>query len=254
MRYLKAALVMLAVLALPASSLAIGLEAAVGAWSQNPSGEIGYEPVSTTDVLDLERDARYDKETRIFGRAKLDIPVFPSIYLMASPMEFEGTGRKNVNFTFGDQTFVAGVDFYSKVVLNQYDIDLYYDIPMLSTLTAGAFNVEAGVGVKVVDFSAEVRQDAFGLSESQSVTVPLPVIYLGAQVKPVDVLSIEAEARGMSLSGNHVYDLIGRLKARPFGPVFIAAGYRYQDVKVDEEGIVAEITFGGPFVEAGVEF
>lgn len=254
MRYLKAAVVMLAVIALPATSLAIGLEAAVGMWSQGPSGDVGYEPVSATDVLDLERDARYDRETRVFGRAKLDIPVFPNIYLMASPMEFEGTGRKGVDFTFGGKTFTTGVDFYSKVVLDQYDIDLYYGIPMLSTLTAGRLNVDAGIGVKVVDFSAEVRQDALGLSESKSLTVPLPVIYLGAQVKPIDALSIEAEARGMALSGNHVYDLIGRLKVRPIGPVFIAAGYRHQDVKVDEEGVVAEMTFGGPFVEAGVEF
>jgi outer membrane protein len=254
MKALRAVAVAVLILSFPLSAHAIGLEVAVGGWSQDPSGTIGYKPVSTTDVLDLEKDARYDKETRFFGRAKIDVPVFPNIYLMATPMEFEGTGTKAIPFVFGGQPFSAGVDFYSKVTLNHYDVALYYGIPFLSTVTGGMLNAEAGLDLRIVDFSAEVRQDSLGLSESKSLTIPIPMIYLGAQVRPVDFLSVEAEARGMALSGNHFYDFIGRIKAKPFGPAFIALGYRHEDVKIDEEGVEAELEFSGPFLEAGIEF
>jgi hypothetical protein len=80
------------------------------------------------------------------------------------------------------------------------------------------------------------------------------MIYLGAQLKPVKYLSLEAEARGIAYSSNHYYDLIGRLKVQPIGPVFIAGGYRYEDVKIDQSDVKAKITFQGPFLELGIVF
>jgi hypothetical protein len=80
------------------------------------------------------------------------------------------------------------------------------------------------------------------------------MFYLGAQLKPVKYLSLEAEARGIAYSSNHYYDLIGRLKVQPFGPLFIAGGYRYEEVKVDQSDVKANITLKGPFLELGLVF
>lgn len=114
--------------------------------------------------------------------------------------------------------------------------------------------MEVGLNVRIMDWQAEINQPSTGISESKSLTLPVPMIYLGAQLKPVKYLSLEAEARGIAYSSNHYYDLIGRIKVQPIGPVFIAGGYRYEDVKIDQSDIKANITFKGPFLELGIAF
>jgi hypothetical protein len=80
------------------------------------------------------------------------------------------------------------------------------------------------------------------------------MIYAGIIVKPIDLLSIEFEARGISYGSNHYYDYIGRLRVNPIPLVFIAGGYRSESVKIDESDVLADIKFSGPFIEAGVHF
>jgi outer membrane protein len=230
---------------------AMGLEAAVGVWRPDPSGDIGYKGES----LSVENELKYDAESKVFGRVKIDMPlVIPNIYLMATPMKFEGDGSKNINFTLGDKTFAGNTPFSSSLKLDHYDVALYYGIPFLKTATLGMFNVEAGLNARIIDLKVEINQPSTGISESKSLTLLVPMIYLGAQLKPVKYLSLEAEARGIAYSSNHYYDLIGRLKVQPIGPVFIAGGYRYEDVKIDQSDVKAKITFKGPFLELGIVF
>jgi outer membrane protein len=235
----------------PATSHALGFEVSVGAWGQEPSGGIASEGES----LDLVEENNYDDETRVIGRLKVELPlVLPNIYLMATPMEFEGVGRKNVSFTFGDQTFAANIDYFSRLQLDHYDIALYYGVPFLETATAGVLNVEVGLNARVFDFSAEFEQSIAGVKESEDFTIPIPMVYIGAQVDPVDWLGLEAEVRGIAYNGNHYYDLIGRVKVKPLELFFIAGGWRHQEVDIEEDDVFVNLEFSGPFVEAGIEF
>jgi len=241
----------LVVFLLPLSVQAIGLEASLGVWNQDPEGYVSYKG----DPLDIDKDLKYDKETKAFGRLKIDMPlVIPNIYVMATPSKFDGRGEKNVSFNFGGKTFNANVPFTSEVQLDHYDIALYYGIPGLKTLTLGILNVELGLNARIIDFSAKVDQPLTGLSASKSATIPVPMIYAGLQVSPIDLINIEGEFRGIAYSSNHYYDIIGRLKVKPFGPLFIAGGYRYEDIKIDYQDILSEVKLKGPFVEAGIEF
>jgi len=242
-------------LIVPTASYALGLELAVGGWKQSPKGDLSYEPLTANDVLDLEKEAKYDDETRFSGRLKIDMPLLiPNIYLMASPMEFDGTGSKATSFKIGDVTFNATAPFYSKLTLDHFDIGFYYGIPFIKTASAETVNVDVGLNVRIYDFELQVKQDATGLEESEDFTFPLPMAYLALQIKPVEILAIEAEARGISYSGNHLYSLIGRVKLNLLGPVFVAAGYRFDKLKLDEEDVEVDIDFGGPFIEAGFKF
>ncbi len=235
----------------PQIASAVGLEAAIGVWGQDPKGDLGYKGES----LSIENELKYDSKTKVFGRVKVDMPlVLPNIYFMATPMKFEADGSKDINFTFGDKTFVANVPFSSSARLDHYDIGLYYGLPFIKTATLGKFNAELGLNARIIDFHAEIRQPQTGISESKSLTIAVPMLYAAAQLKPVKLIGIEAELRGIAYSSNHYYDLIGRVKVRPIGLAFIAAGYRYEDVKIDESDVKASMRFGGPFVEAGFEF
>jgi len=248
-------LIILMILFIPVVSQAIGLEASLGVWNQDPEGYVSYKPLTATDRLDIDQNLNYDKETKTFGRLKIDMPlVIPNIYIMATPSKFDGRGQKDVNFKFGDKTFNASVPFDSEVQLDHYDIALYYGIPGLKTLTLGILNLELGLNARIIDFSAKVDQPSTGLSASKSATIPVPMVYAGVQISPVDLIKIEGELRGIAYSSNHYYDIIGRLKIKPFGPVFIAGGYRYEDIKIDYQDILSEVKLKGPFIEAGIEF
>jgi len=254
MRFLSAALVLLAFLGLTVvESSAIGVEVALGGWNQTPDGEVSYKSPLASDGIDLDNEARYDEENRLYGRAKIDLPVFPNIYLMGTPMEFEGTGVKAVGFTFGDQTYAADVPFYSRLKLDQYDLGFYYGVPLLGTASLRTLNVDFGINIKMLDVEAEVRQPGFG-TDSTSETFYIPMGFLALQFKPVKKLAFEVELRGIGYSGNHYYDLIGRVRFNIAGPVFGAAGLRHQEVEIDEEDILADLEFTGPFAELGLRF
>ncbi|MCX5718285.1 MAG: TIGR04219 family outer membrane beta-barrel protein [Nitrospirae bacterium] len=240
---------LLSFLLTPQFASAIGFEVAAGIWNQDPSGDIRYKG----ETLSLGNELKYGSETRFFGRAKIDMPLLiPNIYIMATPMEFEGTGNKSASFTFGERTFTGNTNFTSSLQLDHYDIAFYYGLPFVKTATLNKLNVDAGLNVRFIDMKAEVKQGV--VQESKSLTIPLPMVYVGAQFRPINKLSLEAELRGIALGSNHFYDLIGRVKYKAIEHVFIAAGYRYEDIKIDKSDVKANLTFSGPFAEAGVEF
>jgi len=233
---------------------AIGLEAAVGYFNQSPSGTVAYKPLSSVDNLDLESDLGYDSKWKPMARLKIDVPVLPNIYLMATPMKFDGYGKKNISFKFGGKTFNASTTFYSEVQLDHYDIALYYGLPFIEALTLGKLNIELGVNLRIIDFSAKVEQSLIG-TESVSETIPVPMVYGGVQLRPISLIALEAEARAIAYNSNQYYDLIGRVKIKPFGPFFVAGGYRYEKIKIEDiSDIYSDVEFSGPFVEAGVSF
>lgn len=239
----------------PATSHAIGVELAVGGWNQDPQGDLSYEQITSDDILDLEKDLNYDRETRIMGRLKIDMPLLiPNIYLMATPMEFEGTGKKSVDFNFGDVTFQGDVEFDSKLTLHHLDITLYYGLPFIKKATLDKFNIDVGLNVRVLYLKAQLVQQATGLKESESLTFPIPMAYISAQLKPIDRVAVEAEARGITYGCDQIYSLIGRLKIKLFGPLFGAVGYRYDRINVDKDDIDVDIDFSGPFGEVGFLF
>ncbi|BBO69317.1 hypothetical protein DSCA_32470 [Desulfosarcina alkanivorans] len=252
--YLLAAVTGLILIAAAVPAGAFGVEFAVGGWLQEPSGSLGYKVLGADDILDVEGDLKYDDETRVSARLSIDMPLFlPNIYLMATPMEFSATGEKADGFNFGDVTFNPG-PFYSETVLDSLDVGLYYGIPLLKTATFDTFNIDVGVNVRIYDYELKIRQDSSGLRESETGTFPIPMAFLAVQFRPFERLSLEAEGRGISYSGNDVYSLIGRVKVRVAGPLFAAGGYRYEKAELDEEDILADVEFSGPFVEAGFSF
>lgn len=256
---LIAALFILGLLLTHQKSFALGFEAGAGYWGHNPSGDIAYKRSSSSDKLDIRGDLKYERKYRPFARAKIELPlVLPNIYLMATPMKFEESGSKDADFTFGDITINGRQSFKSMLQLDHYDVALYYPIPLVKTATLGVLGVELGINARIIDLEAEVSgsQTATGTSvtESKKLTIPVPMIYAGVQIKPTDELSIEAEGRGIAYNSNHYYDLIGRIKVKPVWLLFIAGGYRHEDVKIDVSDVEASVKFSGPFIEAGLEY
>jgi outer membrane protein len=168
-------------------------------------------------------------------------------------MEFKEIGRKEGGFKFGDIVFDPG-PFETETVLDHFDVGLYYGIPLLETATLDKLNIDVGLNVRIYDYDLNVRQASTGLSESETGTFPVPMVFVAVQLRPFERFSFEAEGRGISYSGNDVYSLIGRIRFNIVGPLFAAGGYRYEKVKIDEEDVLADIEISGPFLEAGFSF
>jgi outer membrane protein len=236
---------------------AAGLEAAVGGWGQSVGGTLSYSKTNIPDEIDLDHDINFDDENRIFGRLKIELPMFfPNIYLVAAPMEFEGTGTKSGTLNFGDTTFDFSAGLTSKITLNQYDVGLYYGLPFVKTGTLDKLNIDVGLNVRIADFDARITGLSGGttVTESQSLTLPIPMLYLGVQFMPIRRLAFEAEGRGIAVGDNRLYSLVGRLRYNFAGPVFVAGGYRYDKLEIDQDDVKAKIEFQGPFIETGLKF
>ena len=254
-------LFILAMLVVPYRAFAfIGLDAGVGYWRQTPSGTLAYKPILASDTLDLKDDLNLDSKNRPFVRIKAELPlILPNIYAMYSPMSFDGTGKKTQSFTYGDVHFDANTALESKIKLDHYDVALFYPIPVLKTATAGVLNVELGLNAKIINFDGEISGNAAGIRKTASIskTLAIPMIYVGVRVKPISMLSIEAEVRGIAIGESHFYDYMGMLKIMPIGPLYISAGYRAEQIKIASNQVSdvnADIKFGGPFIEIGLSF
>lgn len=249
-----ACLFVFAVLVVPCRAFAFfGVEAGVGYWHQTPSGTLGYKKILPTDDVDLEKDLNLGSENRPFARVKVELPlILPNIYFMATPMSFQGTGSKNADFNYGGQQFQAGVTLESKLKLDHYDLALYYPIPLLKTATLGKLNIDLGLNARQIAFEGTIR--GLGQTASKSLTLYVPMIYAGIQIKPISLIGIEAEVRGIAYGSNNYLDFIGRLKVMPLGPLFVAAGYRSEQLKIDVSDVKADIKFSGPFAEVGFSF
>lgn len=233
---------------------AVGVEAAVNLWSPEASGSFAYRAVTAGDSLDLEHDGGLGRETGWGGRIKVDLPILPDLLFQATPMEFSGTGSKGNNFSFGGRSYSANTTLNSKLAMNHYDFGLLFGVPLLETATLKTLNIDFGLVVRRQEFRAELVQPATGQSVRVDETYYLPMGYLAAQVRILKKLALEAELRGIAFSGNHYYDLLGRVRFDLPGPVFVASGWRYQEIELDEDEILAVVKFSGPFAEVGVGF
>jgi outer membrane protein len=234
---------------LSSQSGAMGLEAAIGVSYQDFQGGLA----NSGDSLDLNNELRFSRAVQFLGRIKIDMPLtIPNLYLMATPMHFDGTATGNRSFKFGSQTFDAGIPFSSTLKLDHYDLALYYGVPFVKEATLGIINFEAGLNIRLFDLKTQVTQMA--RSESNSFNLLVPMAYLGLQVKPMKTFSLEGEFRWIAYNSNHYYDLIGRVKYNFSSLAFVSIGYRQEEISMDQSDIKMNVRFSGPQVEVGFQF
>ena len=225
------------------------IEGAVGGFWASPSGTFQYKAGTNGDVEGL---LGFDEETLGVARLRMELPlILPNIYLMATPMEFEGDLKGN--FTFKNQTFTATDN--ASLTLDQYDIALFYGIPLLGLVSLDRLAIDFGINVRIVSLDAKISSSTPGIaSQSESMDVPVPMAFLAARLKLLAGFSLEGEIRALDVDYARVISAIGRVKYDTFGPFFVAAGYRYEEVAVDEDDVDMDVEIAGPFMELGVSF
>lgn len=243
--------VTLAVWCVPAFAL-VEIEPALSVMQVTPEGYAGYKGLVN---LDIKSELGYSKATAFSGRirAKFPFPI-PNFYIQASPLKLDGTGSKAIPFQFGDQTFTANVPYTSSLKLDRYDFAVFFGVPFLETATLNKVAVDVGVNLRVIDFKAELTQPSTGLSQSKAAAIPVPMGYVGLRLKPIERLGLDAELRGVGLGSSRYVDFVARAKFMFLKWGFIAAGYRAENIKIDQNDIRTDLRFNGPLAELGIAF
>jgi len=178
---------------------------------------------------------------------------FPNLYIMATPTEIEGAGNKNIRFHIGDKIFATESGFNSQISLNELDLTLYYDVPLVKSLTQDMLNIDLGLNVRAIDFNGNIENEAIGKA-SKSFIVPIPMVFGALQFHPLHALALEAEGRGIAIGANKAFSLVGRIRWNVLDHVFAAGGYRYDKFDIDYQGVLIDTDISGPFFEAGLSF
>jgi outer membrane protein len=242
----------------------IDFEVSVGAIQQKPSGYASYKPVSQIrDRIDLKNDARIEDKTQPWARLKFEhpIPIIPNIKLAYMPVKFEGGGTLTQNIRWGNYTFEANASYNLSAKLDRVDATLYYNLPFIKTATAGKLDVEFGLNVRTITFEGKLegkaRELGIMVSEAASITLPIPMGHLAAEIKPINQLSLLGEVNYIGFSKSAYYDYRAGLRLSPVRTLlkpFVEVGYRSEKLKIDEKDVKTDINMGGAYALVGIEF
>jgi outer membrane protein len=244
----------------------IDFEASVGAIQQKPSGYVSYKPISDTDKIDVKNDAHVGDKTKPWAKFKFEhpIPIIPNIKLAYMPMKFDGSGVLTRDIRWGNYTYKANADYNLSVKLDRVDTTLYYNLPFINTATAGKLDVELGLNVRTIMFDGKLngtdKTTGQKVSESKSITLPVPMGHLAAEIKPINQVSLLGEFNYISYNKDTYYDYIAGLRLNSHGLIstplkpFIEVGYRYEKLKLDEKDVKSDLKIKGGYALVGVRF
>jgi outer membrane protein len=227
------------------------LKVGAGYTSLSPSGWVKYKG----DSIDVEKDLRLGDSKNLNAYIQIGLPVLPNIKLEYLPTKYEGEGQINKSFTFGNVTFNASDTVKSKIDVKQYDLSLFYNLPI------PVVTPRLGLAVKYLDGYVDIRTINTNQHERKSLNAPIPMVYAGVNVAvPVIPVELDVEGKGIAYKGNSLIDVKGMVmltitKIPMIGKAYIGGGYRYQKLKLDDvDGLYSDIKFKGLVGEVGFSF
>ncbi|OGP35105.1 MAG: hypothetical protein A2X88_04250 [Deltaproteobacteria bacterium GWC2_65_14] len=247
------AAVFLAAPAAPAAAMP-GFEAGVRGtyWFPDLSAKIQtFDPPPAGTKFDVKDDLGVGDENLPSGEAFLRVGRF---HLRAgfTPVSFDGSKALAREIVFSGQTFTVSDTVISSLDMKMLDGEIQVDI-LRPDLVAASFYLGLVGKVKYVDGEVELRGSA--VTERKDFKAPIPMVGLAAGAGLLkDMVRIDARAAGMAYSGNHLYEGEVYLSFAPFPFVRIQGGYRWIDLQVDKDDVVAELTLKGPYAGAQISF
>jgi len=98
------------------------------------------------------------------------------------------------------------------------------------------------------------------ISESKSITLPIPMGHLAVEIRPINQVSLVGELNYIGYGKNTYHDYIAGLRLNSHGLLrtplkpFVEVGYRYEKLKIDEESVKTDLKIKGLYGLVGVRF
>ncbi|WP_321393826.1 hypothetical protein [uncultured Desulfuromusa sp.] len=218
----------------------------------SPEGTIAGTVNGIGTALDLERDLDLDDSEDLtaeialkWGNSQLSFN-----YL---PISFSGTGTLTVNGEFNGVPFSANDTAKTDLDMDLYDIGYTYYLLNFDDLPA-RFQLGLEFAVKVADVDVMFDAESFSEPETESGTVPIPTVGVRSRIALADFLGVIGRIGYMEFDDNYFLDAEAQIEFSPVPMVGLYAGYRYFDLKIDEDDVFVETEFSGPFAGLMVRF
>jgi outer membrane protein len=222
-------------------------------------GAYWFPELTGNAQTDATGDTRFDFKDTLgvgdenvpFGEAFLRLGN-TTIRVGYTQLTFDGDKTLTDNVTFNGHTFQISENVISSLDMKMLDGEVQYDFLRPDVGVAG-FNLGLLLKVKYVDGKVELRNST--TTETKDFKAPIPMI--GAAVGAgflKDMVRVDVRAAGIAYSGNHLVDADAYASFAPLPFVRIQGGYRYIDLKIDEDGTLASFKLKGPYVGAQLSF
>lgn len=235
-----------------------GLEVSlsIGSTTRAPSGTLQYQGGTNADLKDtLNLGDHIDMVGQL--KVKHAIPVIPNFYIQYLPMSFSGEKTGTTAITYGGQTFTAGTKLQTELKMDALDIGLFYDLPFISTATAGILDVEIGLNVRSLSFSGKLTGTVAGTANTaveKAASIPVPMLYVGLGIYPIKLISLNAQVKTLSMGGNSITEWGAEMGIHPIPVLYLALGYSSQTITLDSDNLKTDIRFSGPYAAIGASF
>jgi len=227
-----------------------------GMWFVAPSGDFKYNSADNTKITDALGSSS-NAQPYIYADINHFIPFVPNVNLNYQALSF-GKTADLANVKFGDKTFSANTK--TNLDLPQIDILLYWNVPLIKTLTAGVANIEWGIDYKLFSGSMSLKNN---INEKKvGLDFGLPMLYLGGGVDiPFAPIELNAKLKGISYKSSSIFDIDAKISYTALSIALIDlkidGGYKLQSYKLSKDltnSISTDFSFGGPFVGISAKF
>jgi hypothetical protein len=167
-------------------------------------------------------------------------------------ISYDGSETLSQEIEFNGQIFPVGDNVISSLDLKMLDAEVQVDI-LRPDFVSSRFYLGLIGKVKYVDVDLELASTAMTEKEGFRVPVPMVGLAMGAGFLN-DSLRFDARVSGMAYSANHLYEADAFASFAPFPYLRVQGGYRYIDLKADEDDLLADIKLKGPYVGAQLSF
>jgi outer membrane protein len=167
-------------------------------------------------------------------------------------LAFDGDKELTQTVVFNGTPYFASENVISSLDMKMLDGEVQFDFLRPDVGVAG-FNLGLLLKVKYVDGQVELRSTT--RTETKDFKAPIPMLGAAAGIGFIkDMIRVDARASGIAYSGNHLYDVDACASFAPLPFVRIQGGYRYIDLKIDEDDTLASFKLSGPYLGAQLSF
>jgi outer membrane protein len=203
------------------------------------------------DEINLKDDLGMKDENIIGGKLYLQGGKH-RLTLRYTPLKYEGSKTKTTTVDFHGQIFDANAKIDSELVLNQLDVQYTY---WLLNMKTGARLGLVGA-VKNVSAKATLKGQVLSVTteESESISVPIPMLGLSAELGIGDLVRVTATGVGIAYSGNSLFDVTAAIEVSPVPLLGISAGFRGIYLNVESGDAEVKVDTTGAFIGVFAHF
>jgi outer membrane protein len=238
-----------------ASADFISASVGAGMWQENIDGYVktgdDKNYFNKEDNNPKTGNLKLSDEVKPYVWAKIihPIPLIPNV--RAEYRQYHTTGKNGIAVgsveIFGEKLTGAGT-IDTDITIDSYDVTAFYELKLF-------FEVEAGIGVNVLDGTTEVVIN--GEKSIGNWTVPIPYLYGRVETPTLLGFSIEAQGKYVDVTDAFYHDYQGAIKYHLPIPIIdftLSAGYKTQEIYGKDGDNETDMKFEGAYLELGARW